>query len=131
MKKVLLVSMLMGSLLIGACQKKAEPNVTSGESVTETSESITVDETTEDETSADAASGNVDGTTVGEEEQKVSGVVEDAAMNSFVIKLEDGSTLELNKDDDTEVVSSKELAVDDKVEVTYEGDTVKKIVVVE
>lgn len=119
--------------MIGACQNKEKPEVTTEESTTAVEESSTIVEesATAENNLVEVMTEGIKETAKAEEEKNATGVVEDATMNSVVIKMDDGSTLELNKDDETEIISSKGLTIDDKVEVVYEGSVIKKIIVLE
>lgn len=132
-KKVLLFTILIASLMLGACKSTDKPDETSPEVTTtsteetEETEETTTDTSTEETTTAVETESQEVTTTAEESTGTVTGVVDDATMNTVILKLDDGTTVEFDKEG-IEVISDDGLNIDDWVEVTYEGSKAVKIV---
>ena len=117
MKKILFATLMAALLVTAVACSNGGASSSPSSSQPGSSESSSQSE------SSEPASGSASEAPEGEE-QTVTGVVEDAAMHSLVLKLEDGTQLSFGWGDDSEPDKSAltDLTVGDTVKVTYTGE---------
>ena len=112
--KKMIVAALMAALLVTAT---ACGSTSSSSSSSSSSESSTSSQSSSVESEPAEEASNADGGEV----STVTGVIEDAAMNSVVIKTEDGLTLNFTIPDDADKTEVDGMTIGDTLEITYTG----------